>query len=554
MGWKAIGRSFAVAVSVGAAVVGLGLAAAALCSLVPLRYTPLGIYLVYCAVVIARKAFAWEMVTGWRQIDAIRTFLLDDLALIMTGCVSAALLVKTYQLGASLWLYGLAAPCLVALAYAFSGDRTAAAPEPADEAINAEAGKLETRLTLVTSLVKALRTGLIYFAMIAVGAVGVAIWLLLDECLFGSGAMGPFAAAAWAMARRVAPYAVLMAAFMVGLTFTIGVVAVFFHWLSLAGHSNANRDLSRREVAFIETSAEAVRTYGNAQGYHRCDWSAVVALTLIYVAMGAAAVFAVYKGFFPGGAPPDIAAGAMLYLPPQAGPSCVLLVFAAIAAIPLPSYLISTVWRRYSVYSTWRGLVNKKTEYVSLKGRLTNFVRIGRLDPHRAFDPGWFLHHAGQSLGRLTLAPLIPLMAIAGWFYWLDSHNFDAVFSDKLVVVRYWTGKPVEYPWKAVQGVELECVYDSKHNLDFAYRIRLPEGFAINAAAPLRAMGDIAPLIAIDDKVRAMKLPRSYATRTPLWQDPFVAFDPGCVRDLASEFPARDAASVRRIFHLGDKG
>jgi hypothetical protein len=556
--FKAYGRAIAIVVGVITALVGLALLVLPLLpgGLATDRYALAGAYLLYSAALILRETFSYRVETGRWLLDLIGGFVFDDIALMGTGLISAALVVKAFGAGtASPWIFGLAAPALVALTYTFTDGRKKAQPDAAvnEVAIEPESGKLYRGAYIIASLSTAVWTAFTCAIQLAIIGLGVCLWLLLDQCLFGTAAVGISQVVAFVAPffRRLAPLAVVMAGFMAGLMFVIGLVTMAYHWLSLAGHHDANRNLTSREVVFIETAAKDVRAYGEAKGYVRRDWRTVVLLTILYVVMGAAGAFALFKGFVPGGAPPvHTASGLYLYLPPDTGPSGVLVVFTLCLMIPLPSYLLSAVWRYYSEYSTWRGLALKASEYATLKGRLTNFVRTDRLRPGEHFDAGAFLHRAGQSLGRLTLLPLLPMAALTAWFYWLDCSNFDLLTDRSITVVHYWTGQPVQYPYSAVRGIELGCSYGKNDNLDFSYSVLLPDGYEVDVTHTLRRGRTLSAVMDVDDKLRELSVPVTYTVRKPLWQDPVWGYDPRCVRELAGEFSGEDSKRILRLFRV----
>lgn len=547
-------KSFAAAAALGVgiatglagAAVGLGAALA----LLPMRLLPVGCYLVYAGFLILRERFGWSLATGRIYLDLIAENLFGSLALMASGIISAVLAFKAYSHAPSggPWLYALALPAVVALAYSFGYRKADDAPTPEDEVeVEAGTGKLYRRAYVASSFISALWTGLVYIFFFAAIGVFICQWMLLDRCLFGNEWEG-FATAIVAQVRFFGPLALLVGVVFAVATFVVGLVAMVFHWLSLGTHPDANRDLSNRELAFIEAAQREVRAYGEANGYGQRDWRAVVVMTALYLVFGMAAFAALYKTFLPGGSPPAEAAHILLYLQPDTGPSAALMVFTICLMIPLPSILLSIVWRRYSEYAMWRGLVKKTAEYVTLTGRLTNFVRTGRLDCHRKFDPGDFLHRAGMSLARLMLLPLVPVMALTAWFYWLDSRNADVLADSSITVVHYWSGSPRTFPYSAVRGISLQCTYGRNDRLEYAYTILLPDGFAVDASRTLHRRNTVAALTAIDDKLAGV--PVSFELRRPLWREPYIAYDPACVRELAGEFSAADGERILRLFHL----
>lgn len=554
----ALGRSLALVVGGATAAAGLVLVLASLQGVAATRYIVVGLYAIYCALLIVRRVFDWNITTGNSFLDILCTVFTDNFALLGTGIISAGLLYQAFGAdGVNPFVYGLAAPCLVALVYGFSGSKESKTDDDIEDAEatepESEVGKVNWIAGLGESVIAAGQTGLLYAVMILAMGAGFILFTVLQSALFEETVLS--FARFWTMSaafyQSYFPFVAITAIIMAVVALLLGLGSIASAWLPLAGRRNANRDLSPQELLYIDESAATVLVYGRERGYDQRDWCAILALGCLYLPLICLCVFALYKGFFPGStAPVGVADGLYLYLPPKAGPSCALMTFAVIAIAYLPKLLLMAVWRRYAEYTTWRMLAQTAPQGVPLVKRLVSYVRASRIDTASPIVPHTFLVRAGLMTERWYLLFIVPMIAFTGWIYWLDSRNFDLVTDDGITVVQYWTGKPVSYPWSAVEGAELECTFDD--GLEFHYDLSLRGDYRVDITRTLRKSRDLATVMAIDERVRSLGVPVTFATRKPLWQAPKSAFKPACVRQLADEFGDVGRESIPLLFHLAE--
>ena len=552
---KSAARAVAFAAGLGTAIAGMALLVPQLIPpqtgiAVPTdRYALLGLFLLYSAALIGLRAARANLETGSFLIDNIGSYLLGDMALLGAGFCEGALAIDAIIASpVNVPVALLAVPGLVSLAYGF-GSGAEEKPEKSDEGISPDTGKSATRATIVYYL---------YYTALMVVPLSLFVilsisWFFayytLKAILFSGAQFGAakfFALIPGLIVRvvpDVAPVLVAVAVVMV----LVGVVTALVQWLSLAGHHDANRDLTEREVAFIGQSAAAVRAYGEAQGYTKRNYRTLAALTVAYLCLGALCVWVWVQLLFPDAAAPAVP-GLILYLPPDVGPSCVLFVFVAIFLLPLPMWFAYGISPWYAEYSNWRALTSKTAQYVTLSGRLTRWVRTGRLDPYSRFDPSRFLRDGSRSETRFWIIGLVVISAATAWFWNLDRHK-DVVFTEQGIdVVNYWTTEKVHFSYRDVRGVELHCSYD-ENSPSFSYDVSLPKDYSVDLTRRLRIGRNAAAIEAVDSKLMALHVPVAFGERKPAFRDVVPDYGKNCVCDLANEFKGKDFEAILRIFH-----
>ena len=549
-GWTIIGNLVALAVSLGTAAAGALLivpdAIPVVIAIESGRYIVFGFFLLYSAFLIAVAALApARQLKNW-FLDLIQ-FTFGVFALFATGAIEIvlagrALFVHPINLWVLLLVIPGAASSILALsqlsAMQTSAMRSATKPQKELQELLRKAGQIHPKAEFLASIRSSATYAIQGGLTVSSTLLGFFAYFVLNDLLFNEVrmSMDHFMRVAHAsfplMALMLFSFVIF---FIVPVLFQFPFV--FFRWLSLFGHRDANRDLTDRDIAFIKKSFDAAVDYATKRGYGERSISLIYVTTISYLIFAGLCIWGFIEIFYPAGTPPaHIVSGLYLYIAPECGPSGLLFALAVLIAIPLPCIVVSCLSRSYAE----RFILG---QLGILGGRLIYFVRLRRLDTSKVFDPVSYIRRAGFSFTRNLLIPLALVLVATAWLWPHDKSNF-AVFTDREIeVADYWSQARIHYSYSAVVNVNLFCSYKVNGGLDYSYTINFPDDRSVQLMRPQYGDRNIAAYAAIDTLLRRRHAP---------FKQPISGFHPGCVRDLAGEFSGEDLKRVERLFHLDE--
>lgn len=525
----------------------------------PGRWNLVAGFLIYAAFVLAFGTAYPRVQTKSATLNMFLVFAVGSVPLMAVGFMELALAVQAlFAEPMRFWVALLAVPGTLSLLAMFNADVEVEKAERAEEleaaeTITADSGKGNAGSTLKAHVL----AGLLLAPAMAVLAVwiGAAFGLyymlaatLLADKRFDEEALGSQVALLWHAVVPVALPTVLAIALIMP---AIGIVVALLRWISLRGARNANRDLTAEEMVYIEESEKVVRAYAEARGYSKGYWLVAIGyLPLLIGMMGATLYvsFNIERWLGPVVAGRADAGDVFLYIN-DVGFSLLILLFASILWTAVPGMVAARFSKQLGERSGWMN-VGVQEQYVSLTGRLTNFVRTGRLKPRAPIDPGRFLIEAGRSLEPFMLYPAVGLTILGLVFWQLDRGDYELITGRYIEVVDYWTQQPTRFAYADVESVEIECWFGKNDSLDVAYRIKLPDGHSVD----LFDAGAIADQLSAYEKVEAHLVAAGarfdFATREPWGKAAFYAYHSDCVIRLAAEHDASTAERVRRLMRL----
>lgn len=454
----------------------------------------------------------------------------------------------------NLWAATLLLPGLVGLAFAITGysDEAVEEDDEGEDAIEPESGQVDVTGTAPWLLVYGFYYAVYLFAVMVWFALAFWLFYRLQEIVLQG--MTFDAAAAWAsigetlirIVTVAAPMSVVLALLFIG----ISIVSMLLRSLAYWGKRDANRDLSSAEIAYIETSAVAVRDYAIAQGYARNVWL-----------MQMLGLFSVFAGIGAGGAATFAAIHLLETTSPDpsfpielrpGGLSSVLWIFVGIMVSPLTNRIASLLSVRYAERAGWIA-IGEKNEYFTLKGKLTTFVRSGRLSASTAIDPGEFLRAANGSLEVYFLGSAAILAVIATFFMTLDARTVSRLSADGIDLMSYWTQQHHHYTYSDVKQVEIRCVLSDKGKPGEAYELHFGDGRSLDIHKTEDLItSKLAAYEAIDAKLVAQGTPFVPSTIRPWFREPERGYDMDCVDKFVADFPNAIQPRIRRLLHADE--
>jgi len=452
----------------------------------------------------------------------------------------------------NLWAATLLLPGLVGLAFVLTGNNDDPDEEETDDGdtIQPESGQAD-----ISGTIRFLAIYCLYYAVLMFAAlvwITFVFWLfyrmqdvVLNGMTFDTDAVRTSMAEALA---RIIPYAapmsILLAVFVVG----ISLLSMLLRSLAYWGNRDANRELSSAEIAYIEKSAVAVREYAMAQGYGRNVWLIqMLGLLAVFagIGLGGAAAFAVIH-FLETPAPgPSFP----IELRPG-GFSSVLWIFVGILVSPVFNLIGTSLSGRYAERAGWVA-IGEKNDYFTLKGKLTTFVRSGRLSASTEINSGQFLRAANGSFEGYFLGSAAILAVIATFFMYLDITTVSTLTASGLDLTDYWTQEHHHYTYGDVKQVEIRCFLTTKGETSEAYELQLKDGQTIDIHKKVAAItAKLVAYEAIDAKLSAQGTPFVPGANRAWFKGAERGYDPDCVDKFAAHFPQAMQPRVRRLLHL----
>jgi len=528
-------------------------------ALSPDRTALIGVFLLYTAFVLGFATRYPTASSGNAFADIFLLFVVGSIPLMALGGLQLAFAAQALFVSEppNLFIALLGIPGVLSFAAMVFVDiekKRAEISANDDPSTTSDAGKVDVRRGVVANFL----FGAVFAAYMAVFVlwltVGIWLYYRLQGLMFEGATfdLQAFGDELDDLFHRMLPTAVGVLIAVVVVVPAIGIVTVLLQWISHRGARRANRDLSVQEIEFIETSEAAVRAYAERQGYTRYVWTYNLAyLVLLLFMMGLALLLGLSTGAgadVPAGS--ESAGGLRLYFQ-DVGPSLVVLVFAGILWTSLPAMVISRLSRRYSERAAWISLATNEA-YLTVRGRLTTFVRTDRLSRVNAFDPGRFLHETSLSFEPYFFYPTVAVTLFAGYLLFLDRNNYDLLTEDNIEVVEYWSLEKIQFGYDDVERVELTCYFDKKGNAQTGYELFLPQGHTVDIFEKMDLKTRLAAYEAVDRKLVDARVPFKFATRKPWFEAESYAYDPACVETLTRDLDSTARDRAKRLFRLAD--
>lgn len=515
-----------------------------------------GVFLVVAGALLAFGPASAGVSTGSVIADSLLNIFIGLIALASFGFIAIAIGIEALfeeppNAAAALLLI----PGLLLVVLAFSRDLLTAdttvesEAEDAVEETTPDSGKVDVGASA--------RFSVIYAVFYAVGMFAVLIWIpvgfwlhaRLSGILFSGEALDLASAmtALWVVVTDAAPRMAMLSVALAVIIAVIIVIGPLFQWFSRWGTRNANRDLSEAEVAFIDAGAAQVRAYALERGYDRNKWQVqafgLVALLAASGAGGWLAITAIQALGTP-------SAGSSFPIELRSGGlSLVLLIFLGILLSVVPHAILSRLWRRYSERSGWVGLTAEGA-FFTLEGRLTAFVRTGRLSPSATFRPGDYLHTANLSIEAYFFVPAALLAVVTLFLLHRDLNATDTVTADRIEIVDYWSLERHRFTYGDVEKVFIRCFLTDKGETVEAYELHLRGGRTLDIYEAKNVEPKLAAYEAVDAKLAAAGVPFEPGAHRGIFKGKQRGYDQACVDRVAERFPDAMAERVRKLFHL----
>lgn len=510
-----------------------------------------GAFLTFAGIVLALSVVPQALETGNTMVDLALQLVLGKLALIVLAFIELAVGAQAlFADPRNDWAALLLIPGLLSLAIWLTSDTKEEAPSDADdETATSDSGKIDVAASA--------RFSALYGLFYALGMGAVMIWLacatwayyrlsgaiLSGETLDLATAGQSLSATLQSSWPLVLALSIVCAVIVAG----AGLAPSLAGWFTNAGTPEANRDLTKDEIAFINAAAAQTRAYAQSQGYDRNTWvvNAIGIAGLVVVA--GAGGFVAFSGIAMLAAAP----GPSFPIEQRPGGASMLVFFlSSILLGILPTLILSRVSRRYGERSGWVG-IGEKNEYFSLEGRLTALVRARRLSPTATFHPGDFLQSASQSLARYFYIPAAALTVVGLFFLHRDLNAVDQLTADEIEIADYWTLTRHRFAYTDVEHVIVRCFLTNKGESVETYELHLPGGRSIDLYRNAGSFeAQIEAYEAVDAKLTAASIPFVPGAHKGWNRGDEPGYDTACVDQVARAFPENLRERVRRFFHV----
>jgi len=513
-----------------------------------------GLFLVFGALLLGLRAADVKFSFSHGVVDVVIN-LFFTLALMLVSFVQVALA------GAALfaepfngWALLFVVPAALALLLAFGGESGDPADDERGDAEDAEdasipttadSGKLDFAASVRVSLQQTFFVGVLTLVMLLFLGLGVWLYHRLSGVLFEG---GTFDIARLGDAHVETRWLWVLAVGLV-VPLVVGGFALgrdLFHWISMIGVRGANRDLNAAEIAFIDRSAKEVRAYAQEHGYDK--W--VFPFQMFTLLLGFAAV---YLGIM-------VVLSIVEFAAAGSGPSLPIVVrsmvlstltmcFACIMFGLAPNSVLARVWQAYAERGGWISS-GEENDFFTVEGRLTKFVRTGRLKPDATFRPGDFLRDVSLSLESYVYPPGIMLLLVGLGFLSVEWSGGTMLTATYIERVDAWSMERVRYSYGDVQRVSLVCFLTDKDETSERYELEFADGHSIDLFAKARVKRQIEAYEAVDRMLRAAGVPFVAGGHPGLLRVGEPGYDPACVTQVAEDFPVEMQDRVRALFRV----
>lgn len=323
-----------------------------------------------------------------------------------------------------------------------------------------------------------------------------------------------------------------------------------FHWISMLGVRDANRDLNAVEIAFIDRSAKEVRAYARTRGYDKWVFSFQMFTLLLgfgAVYLGIMAVVSIVEFAEAGSGPsfPIVVRSMVL--------STVTLCIACIMLGVVPNSVLARVWQAYAERGGWIGS-GEENDFFTVEGRLTKFVRTGRLKPDATFRSGDFLRDVSLSVESYVYPPGVVLLLAGLGFLSVEWSGGTMLTASHIERADAWSLERVRYAYGDVRRVSLICFLTDKGKTSERYQLEFADGCSIDLFTKARVTRQIEAYEAVDRLLRAAGVPFVAGGHPGLLRAGERGYDPACVTRLAEDFPADMQERVRALFRVDEGG
>jgi hypothetical protein len=517
-----------------------------------------GLFLLFAALFLGLRAANVKFNTGHGVVDVIIS-LFFTLALMLVSFVQAALAAAAlFAEPFNGWALLFIVPAALALLVAVTGASGDAAPDEEGDEEEAEdasiptmpdSGKSDVAASVWLSLQQTFYVGVITLVMLLF--VGLGLWLYhrLSGVLFEG---ETFDIARLGDAHVETKWLLMLAVGLV-VPLVVGGFALgrdLFHWISLRGVRGGNRDLNAAEIAFIDRSANEVRAYAKARGYDKWVFSFQMFTLLLgfgAVYLGMMAVLAIVEFAEMGSGPSlPIVVRSMLL-------STVTLCFACIMLGVMPNSVLARVWQAYAERGGWIGS-GEENDFFTVDGRLTKFVRTGRLKPDATFRPGDFLRDVSLSVEPYVYPPGVVLLLAGLIFLSIEWSGGTTLTATHIERADAWSMERIRYAYGDVRQVSVVCFLTNKGETAERYELEFTDGRSIDLFTKARVTQKIEAYEAVDRMLRAAGVPVVAGAHPGLLRSGESGYDPACVVRLAEDFPVEMRDRVRALFRVDEGG
>lgn len=283
------------------------------------------------------------------------------------------------------------------------------------------------------------------------------------------------------LANNLLPIVVVI----LSLVLLVAVGHVIFRILQWIFRRNETRQLSHREIAFVEDAHRTlVEHYESGEfavlnAREKWGWVAVfialmtggfVVIFLISECLGQFQKTAIEAQF-----------DWVLMLSDGQGVSLLLGIFAIIFCLGfIAAYAVKffpSMPEKYALADEnyGGGLEQAKAHFPAHKVWLIEFVRAQKINADDAFDPKQFydlVYHRFDWFFRWPTFVLLPLTLVTGY---LDYQQVEFITQEEIVIGDYWTGRQYSYSFDDIEYVDIDC-RGSDDSVILSYDIVLPAG------------------------------------------------------------------------------
>lgn len=333
----------------------------------------------------------------------------------------------------------------------------------------------------------------LYAFFILLMGFGAFYYYVLDDLLFLDRALSfdQLKKAAPAVFENLFPYLVALPLAIAAIVIIIGVVLATYHSFLKNRHPSIDRELTQREIEYIEASHEQLTAYLENQKYPKIfGWLYYGgAFVLMFVFMGVmAGGSALLLSFLASVYEAERTANSVVYIYGNfdSGVSGVIGVFSGIFilwASYQASGTFSPKFAEYAFVSGWNELDGQNRTGEIYFNCITKYVRIGALNPEEGFNPSRFLLMGFKEYEKIVYGATGLMLLLNVYFLYLDSKIYYLFAEDRIEYADYFSTRNFRIGYSDVQKVTLSCYTytdDGKEQVGQSYKVVLDEDHSIN--------------------------------------------------------------------------